>query len=67
MIELTKLDGDSFSINVFHIFKIKEHHETRIYFVNGQSQIVKESKDEVKEKIAAYYRQIFKGELPFKD
>lgn len=64
MITLTKLDGETFTVNAFHTFRIECPHETRVTFINGQTQLVKESKEEVEDKLMDCFKQIFSGILP---
>lgn len=63
MIKLTKFDGDTFIVNVFLIQKIEGQHETRLIFNNGNTQLVKETAEEVQEKVMECYKSIFTGGL----
>lgn len=67
MISLTKFDGETFIVNVFHIHKVEARHETRIVFINGQTQLIKETREEVQAKVEEYFKRIFKGGLTLTD
>ncbi|WP_027726047.1 flagellar FlbD family protein [Tuberibacillus calidus] len=58
MIVLTRLNGKPFSLNAFLIEQIEALPDTTITLVTGKKIIVKESEEEVREKIVALYRTI---------
>ena len=62
MITLTKLNGEEFVLNCDLIEMIMENPDTTIHLTNGKHLIVRESKEEVVEKSAAYRRKTF-GDL----
>lgn len=62
MITLTKLNGEEFVLNCDLIEVIMENPDTTILLTNGKHLIVRESKEEVVEKTAAFRRRTF-GDL----
>lgn len=65
MIELTRLNGDSFYLNAFLIEQIQSHPDTTITLTNGKKIVVKTDEEEVVRKINEFYQQI--GILGVKD
>lgn len=63
MIELHRLNGIPFMLNHRHIELIEAHPDTVITLTNDRKYIVKESPDEVNNKIVEYHRKIFKLNL----
>ncbi|SHM10763.1 flagellar protein FlbD [Caldanaerovirga acetigignens] len=61
MIELTRLNGKKFFLNVDLIEIIEPTPDTVIKLTNEKTYIVKESPLEVVEKIVAYKRRIVRG------
>ncbi|WP_368487894.1 flagellar FlbD family protein [Clostridium sp. BJN0013] len=59
MIKLTGLDDKEFVINSDHIEKLVETPQSVITLLNGNKYIVKESNDEIIEKIIEYKRKIY--------
>ena len=59
MIELTKLSGVSFMLNPDLIESIEENPDTVITLVNGKKFIVKERRQEVKNLVISYKRDIY--------
>ena len=59
MIELTKLNGLPFVLNCDHIETIEENPDTVITLVNGKKIIVKERRQEVKNLVISYKRDIY--------
>jgi flagellar protein FlbD len=59
MIDVTRLDGRSFTLNTDHIEVIESNPDTFIRLTNGNSYLVRESRAEVVKRIIAYRRQIF--------
>ena len=62
MIEVTKLNGKKIMINAELIETIEETPDTMISFVTGRKIIVKESRQEVKNLVILYKKQLFVGE-----
>ena len=58
MITLHKMNEDSFILNAIHIETIEERPDTVITLTNDKKYLVKESIDEIIEKIVAYEKQI---------
>lgn len=61
MIELTRFDGSNFVINCELIETIEETPDTVIATTSGKKYIVKESIDEIIEKVIKYKSKIFSG------
>lgn len=59
MIELTKLNGRPFTLNCDLIENIEDNPDTVITLVNGRKFIVKESRQEVKNLVISYKRDIY--------
>jgi len=59
MIKLTKLNGDEFYLNIYQIEKIECRPDTTVTMMNGHVYIVKETIEEVIEKMIQYNRKIF--------
>jgi flagellar protein FlbD len=59
MIDLTKLDGETFMLNCELIETIEEKPDTIISTTSGKKYIVKESTDEIIDKIVKYKKKIF--------
>lgn len=58
MIELTRLNGKSFSINALYIETVEAFPDTTITLTTGRKFIVLESEEEVREKVKEFYRKI---------
>lgn len=58
MIEVTKLNRTRLTINALLIERVEETPDTYITFTTGKTLHVLESKEQVVEKITAYYQQI---------
>ena len=58
MIQLTRLNGKTFSINALFIEVIESFPDTTITLTNGHKYIVKEPEQEVSDKISSFYRNI---------
>ncbi|MDN5330941.1 MAG: flagellar protein FlbD [Tepidanaerobacteraceae bacterium] len=61
MIELTRLNGKKFFLNVDLIETIEPTPDTIIKLTNEKTYIVRESPQEVVDKIVAYKRRIVRG------
>lgn len=59
MIKLTAFSGEDFVLNADHIEKVEEVPECIITLVNGKKYMVKESSDQVIEKVIEYKKKIF--------
>lgn len=59
MIEVTRLDGHPFTLNADLIETIDANPDTFIRLLNGNSYLVRESRQEVVDRIVAYRRAIF--------
>ena len=62
MIEVTKLNGKKIMINAELIETIEETPDTLVSFVTGRKIIVKESRQEVKNLVILYKKQLFVSE-----
>ncbi|MFC7685412.1 flagellar FlbD family protein [Ureibacillus sp. GCM10028918] len=58
MIELTRLNGKSFSLNALYIELVESFPDTTITLTNGKKFIVKESEEEVQKKVVQFYKSI---------
>jgi flagellar protein FlbD len=58
VISLTRLNGSRFVVNAEMIRTIEERPDTTIVLINGESFIVKESRDEVVAKAIEYGRMV---------
>lgn len=63
MIKLTALSGSEFYLNIDLIYKVEPLADSLITLTDGKTLRVKESADEIVQKIVAYKRQIFGGFL----
>lgn len=59
MIELTKLSGRTFTVNAELIETVEETPDTVISLTTGRKFIVKESRQEVKNLVILYKKEIF--------
>jgi flagellar protein FlbD len=58
MITLTQLNGSVFTLNAIYIEQVQSFPDTTITLTTGKKFVVKESEDEVNEKVSAFYRHI---------
>ena len=58
MIQLTKLNGKSFNLNALYIETFESFPDTTITLTTGTKYIVKESEEEVRQKITEFYQHI---------
>ncbi|WP_204953177.1 flagellar FlbD family protein [Metabacillus crassostreae] len=58
MIQLTRLNGKSFSLNALFIEVIESFPDTTITLSNNHKYVVKESEQEVCKKIVKFYHKI---------
>lgn len=63
MIELTKLNGKGIMLNADMIVSVEETPDTVVTLNTGSKLIVKESRQEVKNLVILYKREIFQGIL----
>ena len=61
MIEVTKINGQKVLINVDLIECVEETPDTIISFTTGRKIIVKESRQEIKNLVKSYRKDIFAG------
>jgi len=59
MIEVTGLNQKKFILNADHIEKLESVPETLIILTNGKKYLVKETLEDVMEKVIEYKRKIF--------
>lgn len=59
MIEVTKLNGSTVLVNAELIESVEETPDTVLSFVTGKKLIVKESRQEVKNLVKLYRKEIF--------
>lgn len=58
MIKLKRLNGESFTLNAFMIEQIQSYPDTTISLINGKKVVVKDTEEDVAERITAYYKRI---------
>ncbi|MFC7372178.1 flagellar FlbD family protein [Fictibacillus iocasae] len=58
MITLTRLNGESFTLNALYIEQVQSFPDTTITLTSGKKMVVKESEKQVGEKVASFYRRI---------
>ncbi|CEA04470.1 Flagellar protein (FlbD) [Metalysinibacillus saudimassiliensis] len=58
MIEVTRLSGKTFTINALYIETVESFPDTTIRLTTGSTVLVKESEEEVREKVRAFYLTI---------
>lgn len=58
MIELTRLNGKSFSLNALYIESVESFPDTTITLTTGRKFLVVESEEEVREKSVQFYKKI---------
>jgi len=63
MIEVTKLNGNKLTINADLIERVEELPDTVITLTTGSKIIVKESRQEVRDLVILYKREILNREL----
>lgn len=63
MIEVTGLDRKKFILNAEHIEKMESVPESLITLVNGKKYLVRESLEEILERVLIYKRKIFSMNL----
>ena len=58
MIQLTRLNGKTFTLNALYIEVMESFPDTTITLTNGHKYVVKEPQHEVSMKISSFYRDI---------
>ena len=58
MIQLTRLNGKSFNLNALYIETFESFPDTTITLTTGTKYIVKETEEEVRQKITEFYQHI---------
>lgn len=58
MIEVTRLSGKTFTINALYIETVESFPDTTIRLTTGSTLLVKESEEEVRKKVKAFYSTI---------
>ncbi|WLR46942.1 flagellar FlbD family protein [Halobacillus litoralis] len=58
MITLTKLNGQPFTFNAIYIEQIQSNPDTTVMTTTGRTFLVKESEEQVVEKITGFYKEI---------
>ena len=61
MVEVTKLNGSTVLVNAELIESVEETPDTVLSFVTGKKLIVKESRQEIKNLVKSYRREIFQN------
>lgn len=65
MVEVTKLNGSTVLVNAELIESVEETPDTVLSFVTGKKLIVKESRQEIKNLVILYKREITASGLPW--
>ncbi len=63
MIEVTRLNGKKLTINAEMIERVEESPDTVISLTNGNKIIVKESRQDVKNLVILYKKELFSRDL----
>lgn len=58
MVNLTRLNGESFTLNAIMIEQIQSYPDTTITLINGKKIVVKNTEEEVAELVTSYYRKV---------
>ncbi|WKC57854.1 flagellar FlbD family protein [Borrelia sp. P9F1] len=58
MIYVTKLNGEGYYLNPCHIESIESNPDTTILLMNGKKLVVKESVEEVVDRIRVYRKEV---------
>ncbi len=69
MVKLTNLNGETFILNDDYIETIEARPDTVIKLFNGKKYVVRESIDEVIQRVVEYKRRIFSSipKLPYEE
>lgn len=58
MIEVTRLNGTTFTLNALYIERMESAHDTTITLTTGTKYIVKDSEEEIRKKIEQFYKKV---------
>jgi flagellar protein FlbD len=58
MIQLTRLNGEQFTVNALYIEKIQSFPDTTLTLTNGKNLFVRESEEEVVQKSIEFYQKL---------
>ncbi len=58
MIEVTRLNGTTFTLNALYIERMESAHDTTITLTTGTKYIVKDSEEEIRKKIWKFYQEV---------
>lgn len=58
MIYLTRLNGTEYCLMINLIQEVEQKHNTLIKLTDGNVQVVRESVEEVRQRVIAFYREI---------
>ncbi|RWZ60486.1 hypothetical protein EQV77_04110 [Halobacillus fulvus] len=58
MIELTRLNGETFTFNAIYIEQLQSNPDTTITTTKGRKFVVRDSEEDVKRKIKKFYQEI---------
>ncbi|MBF4499948.1 flagellar FlbD family protein [Savagea sp. SN6] len=58
MIKVTRLNGQEFSINALYIERVESFPDTTITLTTGTKYIVRDSKEEVYDRIIQFYQRV---------
>lgn len=58
MVELIRLNGETFTLNALMIEQIQSYPDTTITLINGKKIVVKNKEQEVTDKVASFYKQV---------
>lgn len=58
MVQLTRLNGETFILNALMIEQIQSYPDTTITLINGKKIVVKNSEQEVVKRITAFYQKV---------
>ncbi|UCZ55329.1 flagellar FlbD family protein [Bacillus shivajii] len=66
MVELTRLNGQPFTLNALYIEQIQAFPDTTITLINGKKLVVKETELEVAQKVESFYQKVGLSSLTVK-
>lgn len=58
MIQLTRLNGETFKLNAFMIEQIQSYPDTTITLINGKKIVVKDTEEAVTNRIITCYQKV---------
>lgn len=59
MVKLTRLNGESFTLNAIMIEQVQSYPDTTITLINGKKIVVQNPEEEVASLITAYFQKVF--------